>query len=122
PFTAPTLPPSQPSARGLAPSLLLRAATQPVFPYATLFRSTGSMPAYARTRNAPPGRRRSCPSRGLIRLSAVSPPTGGTPVRVTGDRKSTRLNSSHVKISYPAFCLKKRTVGRPPAAAGGGEH
>src|SRR5690606_39990779 len=25
-----------------------------------------------------------------------------------GDRKSTRLNSSHVKISYPVFCLKKK--------------
>src|SRR5207302_8682718 len=27
--------------------------------------------------------------------------------RVHGDRKSTRLNSSHVKISYAVFCLKK---------------
>src|SRR5690606_41346590 len=38
-----------------------------------------------------------------------------------GDRKSTRLNSSHVKISYAVFCLKKkkqelgRTVGRVTA-------
>src|SRR3989442_6529689 len=37
-----------------------------------------------------------------------------------GDRKSTRLNSSHVRISYAVFCLKKkqntvpgRTAGRP---------
>src|SRR5690606_37312557 len=29
-------------------------------------------------------------------------------MRVTEDRKSTRLNSSHVKISYAVFCLKKR--------------
>src|SRR5690606_40553625 len=28
---------------------------------------------------------------------------------VHGDRKSTRLNSSHVKISYAVFCLKKKT-------------
>src|SRR5690606_22485242 len=28
----------------------------------------------------------------------------------TGDRKSTRLNSSHVKISYAVFCLKKKKV------------
>src|SRR5690606_40519108 len=28
----------------------------------------------------------------------------------SGDRKSTRLNSSHVKISYAAFCLKKQTA------------
>src|SRR5690606_40723291 len=35
-------------------------------------------------------------------------------VRVTwtrdGDRKSTRLNSSHVKISYAVFCLKKKKI------------
>src|SRR5690606_41648335 len=29
--------------------------------------------------------------------------------RQPGDRKSTRLNSSHVKISYAVFCLKKKT-------------
>src|SRR5207249_12240000 len=31
-----------------------------------------------------------------------------TVVRATGDRKSTRLNSSHVSISYAVFCLKKK--------------
>src|SRR5690349_23696663 len=30
-------------------------------------------------------------------------------VRQGGDRKSTRLNSSHVEISYAVFCLKKKT-------------
>src|SRR5690606_24792134 len=30
-----------------------------------------------------------------------------------GDRKSTRLNSSHVKISYAVFCLKKKNRGSP---------
>src|SRR5436309_10809443 len=34
-----------------------------------------------------------------------SPPPGGRGPR---DRKSTRLNSSHVKISYAVFCLKKK--------------
>src|SRR5690606_29604563 len=29
-------------------------------------------------------------------------------VDINGDRKSTRLNSSHVKISYAVFCLKKK--------------
>src|SRR3712207_5366814 len=34
---------------------------------------------------------------------------GGGPVRVgQGDRKSTRLNSSHANISYAVFCLKKK--------------
>src|SRR5690606_17471247 len=31
-------------------------------------------------------------------------------VLVAPDRKSTRLNSSHVKISYAVFCLKKKTI------------
>src|SRR5207302_9312074 len=32
----------------------------------------------------------------------------GVPIDGVGDRKSTRLNSSHVKISYAVFCLKKK--------------
>src|SRR3989442_2369428 len=31
-----------------------------------------------------------------------------------GDRKSTRLNSSHVRISYAVFCLKKKKNSTPP--------
>src|SRR5690554_927070 len=34
---------------------------------------------------------------------------GGRADRVVLDRKSTRLNSSHVRISYAVFCLKKKT-------------
>src|SRR5690606_41526364 len=33
---------------------------------------------------------------------------GGNPITPTQDRKSTRLNSSHVKISYAVFCLKTK--------------
>src|SRR5690349_23771278 len=33
------------------------------------------------------------------------------------DRKSTRLNSSHVEISYAVFCLKKKINARPPSVA-----
>src|SRR5690606_39858435 len=32
------------------------------------------------------------------------------------DRKSTRLNSSHVKISYAVFCLKKKKKEKPDAS------
>src|SRR5438034_8472257 len=39
----------------------------------------------------------------------------GGALGVSGDRKSTRLNSSHTVISYAVFCLKKKT-----AAARGG--
>src|SRR5256885_6455731 len=35
-----------------------------------------------------------------------------------GDRKSTRLNSSHLVISYAVFCLKKKNEKTYPAAAG----
>src|SRR5690606_41974907 len=37
-------------------------------------------------------------------LTVQSAPAAGEPA----DRKSTRLNSSHVKISYAVFCLKKK--------------
>src|SRR5436309_6891017 len=66
--------------------MIRRPPRSTLFPYTTLFRS----PAFART-----GRQRpdSC-------------------LRETHhgrrDRKSTRLNSSHVKISYAVFCLKKK--------------
>src|SRR3712207_8341422 len=33
-----------------------------------------------------------------------------------GDRKSTRLNSSHANISYAVFCLKKKIALEPPRA------
>src|SRR5690554_7071983 len=36
------------------------------------------------------------------------------PVVITVDRKSTRLNSSHVRISYAVFCLKKKTNTKDP--------
>src|SRR5438034_3721498 len=34
----------------------------------------------------------------------------GTVYLQAGDRKSTRLNSSHTVISYAVFCLKKKTI------------
>src|SRR5438874_10695969 len=39
---------------------------------------------------------------------AVVRPVGDVGVQPVGDRKSTRLNSSHVEISYAVFCLKKK--------------
>src|SRR5258707_5427312 len=32
------------------------------------------------------------------------------PTRLDGDRKSTRLNSSHANISYAVFCLEKKKI------------
>src|SRR5215510_15718031 len=38
----------------------------------------------------------------------------GRPPPARSDRKSTRLNSSHVAISYAVFCLKKKNQQTPP--------
>src|SRR5690606_39955489 len=55
---------------------------------------------------------------GRPRWGGVLPPAAGplahAPLpRLLLDRKSTRLNSSHVKISYAVFCLKKKTKMTP---------
>src|SRR3989442_3987687 len=41
-------------------------------------------------------------------------------VKTDGDRKSTRLNSSHVRISYAVFCLKKKKKQARRCVATGG--
>src|SRR5690606_39291535 len=77
----------------------------------------GSHPTCWTRRWARAGRPARGPSRwGGGRPSAVSTPGGrgrstGTARRTGSDRKSTRLNSSHVKISYAVFCLKKKNTG-----------
>src|SRR5438874_6632733 len=71
-----------------------------LFPYTTLFRSVpgrGGDPD-------PRGRRYRHGGR-LARVSGAR----------QGDRKSTRLNSSHVEISYAVFCLKKKTINENTA-------
>src|SRR5438034_5086525 len=71
--------------------MIRRPPRSTLFPYTTLFRSPGS-------------------------LSCSRPCWKRTDVRwAGGDRKSTRLNSSHTVISYAVFCLKKKK------AASGGE-
>src|SRR5437870_7989397 len=56
------------------------------------------------------------PIRGLPRSGAARP-TNGPSV----DRKSTRLNSSHVAISYAVFCLKKKKHHLVPLADDAGD-
>src|SRR6266496_5833893 len=63
--------------------MIRRPPRSTLFPYTTLFRSP-----------SPP-----CPLPAMQRWPSSS----------AGDRKSTRLNSSHVEISYAVFCLKKKT-------------
>src|SRR3712207_8626759 len=52
---------------------------------------------------------------GLLQVQALSAQqSSGFPppryVHFSGDRKSTRLNSSHANISYAVFCLKKKKI------------
>src|SRR5690606_39890301 len=93
--------------------LVLRRPPAPtLFPYTTLFRS--ARPQDVPWLNLCSSHRRSSRPRSAA-VSACTPPrdaaTWSSSVD-TGtnqpDRKSTRLNSSHVKISYAVFCLKKK--------------
>src|SRR5699024_12014090 len=67
----------------------------PLFPYTTLFRSLTSTRTVCQRSNANKPLWTSCYT--IRRL-----------VPIKRDRKSTRLNSSHVSISYAVFCLKKK--------------
>src|SRR5690349_22260231 len=76
--------------------MIRRPPRSTLFPYTTLFRSSR-----CRRRDGP----RAAPApecRSAPRSSGQADP------RVEQDRKSTRLNSSHVEISYAVFCLKKK--------------
>src|SRR5256885_2725175 len=76
--------------------MIRRPPRSTLFPYTTLFRSD-------RDRQPRPGARgRTGPAR------PHHPPGAGGAAREGGDRKSTRLNSSHLVISYAVFCLKKK--------------
>src|SRR5690606_39710192 len=88
----------------------VRAPLPPPFPYTTLFRSLLA------------SRARACSWRllrkagldvileraGVLIAPGEAHMVSGQEMYVQGDRKSTRLNSSHVKSSYAVFCLKKK--------------
>src|SRR6266508_5556830 len=71
--------------------MIRRPPRSTLFPYTTLFRS-----------RLPGLHRRAAPGRWGARADAAA-----ARARLR-DRKSTRLNSSHVAISYAVFCLKKK--------------
>src|SRR5690349_22444825 len=78
--------------------MIRRPPRSTLFPYTTLFRS-------------PAGPARDVEPRGFRHLDVEE--EHGRLVPLEGvdrleDRKSTRLNSSHVEISYAVFCLKKK--------------
>src|SRR5688572_31430076 len=78
-----------------------------LFPYTTLFRSEELRRAGGDLGKFGNGRARRVGQRRQGRLAAQA--VRCEPDRVQrGDRKSTRLNSSHSQISYAVFCLKKK--------------
>src|SRR5256885_13115696 len=83
--------------------MIRRPPRSTLFPYTTLFRSNASClkgQRHARGRCA-----------GLCISSIVVPLLAGS-LACSQDRKSTRLNSSHLVISYAVFCLKKQPARR----------
>src|SRR5690349_24050997 len=83
-----------------------------LFPYTTLFRSQGFKAAVDPTNPkvvyAATGAGLFRSSNGGRSFANVKLPTGPCAGKGLRDRKSTRLNSSHVEISYAVFCLKKK--------------
>src|SRR2546426_9228393 len=76
--------------------MIRRPPRSTLFPYTTLFRSSSL--------------------RGVPRLKprlGAAAEAASQPVDGQGDRKSTRLNSSHLVISYAVFCLKKKKHADP---------
>src|SRR3712207_8103780 len=90
----------------------------PPFPYTTLFRSRpraapAGDAAVPRAAGAPErhGRRGGHAARAAGEREPRVAALGVRAVRLArGDRKSTRLNSSHANISYAVFCLKKKNT------------
>src|SRR5256885_5231309 len=81
--------------------MIRRPPRSTLFPYTTLFRSRARGQIYISQLFAARALRSAIFS---LRLS-LGPPGK---CRAGGDRKSTRLNSSHLVISYAVFCLKKK--------------
>src|SRR5438067_10775834 len=82
--------------------MIRRPPRSTLFPYTTLFRSIANdMRQVVRQQDA------NLPVYELKTVSRV------VDEDLFADRKSTRLNSSHVSISYAVFCLKKKKTLRP---------
>src|SRR2546430_11990990 len=80
--------------------MIRRPPRSTLFPYTTLFRSR------VRGHDAESLERLLRPAQEGITLPVALELEVG--VHLKGDRKSTRLNSSHSQISYAVFCLKKK--------------
>src|SRR5256885_2886932 len=95
--------------------MIRRPPRSTLFPYTTLFRSASSGSAPAPRGSRPSSRRRGPCSRRSVAQGSRGEAAGRALDRghdllelLVLDRKSTRLNSSHLVISYAVFCLKKK--------------
>src|SRR3989442_10783290 len=87
--------------------MIRRPPRSTLFPYTTLFRSgLANVPGQRVAVNYSRDKKR---ARDFARRWAISESsTDIATLTERPDRKSTRLNSSHVRISYAVFCLKKK--------------
>src|SRR2546428_8624144 len=83
--------------------MIRRPPRSTLFPYTTLFRSRPRGERLVPRAGRGLARKDQAVRRPAHRLAGVQP-------RHLGDRKSTRLNSSHDQISYAVFCLKKKNT------------
>src|SRR3989442_8901079 len=95
--------------------MIRRPPRSTLFPYTTLFRSQLLRVPQAQEPDVPVAQLAAGETAGLglELLGLAEPGEGGALPEIPSlgqgvDRKSTRLNSSHVRISYAVFCLKKK--------------
>src|SRR3712207_7828971 len=95
--------------------MIRRPPRSTLFPYTTLFRSSAVLRSSMLQLAAPEGMRGRMQGLFLV-VVAGGPRLGdlraGATASAAGDRKSTRLNSSHANISYAVFRLKKNILRR----------
>src|SRR5438045_6390599 len=89
-------------------SIIPRPPNSTLFPYTTLFRSLEKIQALERLRDGRADDQCAVIAQDEDRLAAERP----REALALADRKSTRLNSSHLGISYAVFCLKKKNNKR----------
>src|SRR3712207_8285230 len=98
--------------------MIRRPPRSTLFPYTTLFRSHPGDGELLVVRGLEHGQQVPRGDAGL-EAAAVAAPAHDAVLRdlhvadLAGDRKSTRLNSSHANISYAVFCLKKQNKQQP---------
>src|SRR2546429_6667542 len=92
--------------------MIRRPPRSTLFPYTTLFRSWSANESFNALTTPSSTVCGNGPDEGIRRnlRAGSNRNTLGSREVETGDRKSTRLNSSHGYISYAVFCLKKKKI------------